>query len=149
VDHVAKFSAVLVFGIAVAFAGVAGAQSGQNTISVPVSGLQTSAGSVRCGLYDSAQTFRKTGQEAMGSVVSIKGTSATCVFKGVAPGTYAIAAFHASKGETELSYGLFGKPKQGYGFSRNPASLFGPPSFSAASFVYKGGAVSVPITLSY
>jgi uncharacterized protein (DUF2141 family) len=125
------------------------AQSPKNTISVPVSGLQGDAGNVRCGLYASAATFRKAGQEAMGVVAPIKSRAATCVFSNVPSGTYAVAAFHAAKGETQISYGLFGKPDQGYGFSRNPASLFGPPAFSAASFVYKGGPVSMPVTLSY
>lgn len=133
---------------AVMSAGSAAAQSG-NTISVPVDGLRSSNGNVRCGLYDSADSFRKPGEEAMGVVAAIKGQKATCIFSKVDPGTYAVAVFHAEKGETQISYGLFGKPNQGYGFSRNPVSLFGPPSFSAASFAYKGGAASYPVSLNY
>jgi uncharacterized protein (DUF2141 family) len=125
------------------------AQSEKNTISVPVTGLQSDAGSVRCGLYASAATFRKPGQEALGAVAPIKSRAATCVFSNVPAGTYAVAVFHAASGETQISYGLFGKPDQGYGFSRNPASLFGPPAFSAASFAYKGGPVAMPVKLSY
>jgi uncharacterized protein (DUF2141 family) len=125
------------------------AQSQKSTISVPVGGLASDAGTVRCGLYASAASFRKPGQETQGVVAPIKGRAATCVFANVAAGTYAVAVFHAADGETQISYGLFGKPDQGYGFSRNPTSLFGPPAFSAASFVYKGGAVSMPVTLSY
>jgi uncharacterized protein (DUF2141 family) len=65
------------------------------------------------------------------------------------PGTYAVAAFHAERNETRMQYGLFGKPKEGYGFSRNPPSNMGAPAFSAAAFDYAGGAQTVPIRLIY
>jgi uncharacterized protein (DUF2141 family) len=48
-----------------------------------------------------------------------------------------------------METGLFGKPKQGYGFSNSPSSIFGPPSFDSAAFTYSGGAVQVPVRLSY
>jgi uncharacterized protein (DUF2141 family) len=50
---------------------------------------------------------------------------------------------------TTRETGLFGKPKQGYGFSNNPSSMFGPPSFDSAAFTYSGGALHVPVRLSY
>jgi uncharacterized protein (DUF2141 family) len=34
-------------------------------------------------------------------------------------------------------------------FSNNPSSTFGPPSFESAAFTYKGGALQVPVRLSY
>jgi uncharacterized protein (DUF2141 family) len=48
-----------------------------------------------------------------------------------------------------METGLFGKPKQGYGFSNNPSSMFGPPGFSSAAFEYKGGHLTLPVHLSY
>ena len=48
-----------------------------------------------------------------------------------------------------METGLFGKPKQGYGFSNNPSSTFGPPSFSSAAFEYRGGGLNLPVQLSY
>jgi uncharacterized protein (DUF2141 family) len=39
--------------------------------------------------------------------------------------------------------------KQGYGFSNNPSSTFGPPSFSSAAFEYRGGGLNLPVQLSY
>ena len=74
---------------------------------------------------------------------------ATCVFNGLAAGTYAVAVFHAETNETQMETGLFGKPKQGYGFSGNPSSMFGPPGFDSAAFEYKGGNLNLPVRLSY
>ena len=128
--------------------GVAEAQQG-NTISVPISGLHNNNGNVRCGLYNSAATFPKDGQQFQGVVAAITNQQATCVFTNVPPGTYAVAAFHAEQGETTMRTGMFGQPKEGYGFSRNAAGTFGPPSFGDAAYAYSGGAVNFPITISY
>jgi uncharacterized protein (DUF2141 family) len=68
---------------------------------------------------------------------------------GLPAGTYAVAVFHAEHNEAQMETGLFGKPKQGYGFSRNPSSAFGPPSFASAAFDYKGGSMNLPVRLSY
>lgn len=118
-------------------------------LSINVSGVRNDSGAVRCGLYASADGFRQPGREQSGVVARPSGGQATCVFSGLAAGTYAVAVFHAEQNETQIQYGMFGKPKQGYGFSRNPSTTFGPPNFEAASFSYSGGNQSVPVTLQY
>jgi uncharacterized protein (DUF2141 family) len=130
------------------FVVVAQAQQG-NTISVPVSGLHNNNGNVRCGLYNSAASFPNDGQQFQGVVAPIANQQATCVFSNVPPGTYAVAVFHAEHGEEKMQTGLFGQPKEGYGFSRNATGSFGPPSFGAAAYAYSGGAVNFPVTLTY
>ena len=140
---------VVACGLVVLFAGaIAQAQSG-NSISVPVSGLHNNNGNVRCGLYNSAATFPKDGQQFQGVAAPIANQQATCVFENVPPGTYAVAVFHAEQGETSMRTGMFGQPKEGYGFSRNATGSFGPPAFSAAAYAYSGGAATFPITLTY
>src|SRR5262249_1655906 len=122
-------------------------------LSVTVAGVRNDNGSVRCGLYSSADAFpepcRERGRETRGVAAPIKNGQATCVFSGIPAGTYAVAVFHAERNETQMETGLFGKPKQGYGFSNNPSSTFGPPSFASAAFAYKGGAFDLPVQLSY
>ena len=114
-----------------------------------VEGVRNDNGSVRCGLYSSADGFREPGREMRGVVAPIKNGHATCVFSGIPAGTYAVAVFHAEHNETQMETGLFGKPKQGYGFSNNPSSMFGPPGFESAAFAYNGASLQVPIRLSY
>jgi len=141
-----------IIGLAIsATIGMALAAHGQggNTISAPIEGLRNNKGEVRCGLFNSAATFRQPGQQTMGVAVPIANQQATCVFDNVPPGTYAIAAFHAENNETQLQTNFLGIPKEGYGFSRNPATSFGPPGFSDASYAYTGGGTSWPITISY
>ena len=140
-------SAVLLLALT-AGASAANAQAA-GRLSVPVSGLRSDEGVVRCGLYAGAASFPKAGQESRGVIAKIKGGQATCVFNGLKPGTYAVAAFHAANDETQMQYGMFGKPKEGYGFSRNPPARMGAPAFASAAFDFTGAAQSAPITLSY
>ncbi len=71
------------------------------------------------------------------------------MFSGLPAGTYAVAVFHAEHTETQMETGLFGKPKQGDGFSTTPSATVGPPSFSSAAFEYRGGGLNLPVQLSY
>ena len=130
-----------------ALLGVAAQPPGQ--LSLTVTGVRNEEGVVRCGLYNSPDTFPKPGQQFRGVIARISNQEATCVFTGVPAGTYAIAFFHASQNESQLTYGAFGKPQQGFGFSNNASGLFGPPSFSAASFTYSGGNQRLQAALSY
>jgi uncharacterized protein (DUF2141 family) len=138
----------LLTALALGTANPASAQS-QGRLSVSVEGVRNDSGSVRCGLYSSPDGFREPGREMRGAVAPIKNGQATCLFSGVPAGTYAVAVFHAEHNETQMETGFFGKPKQGYGFSNNPSSTFGPPSFDSAAFTYKGGTLHLPVQLSY
>jgi uncharacterized protein (DUF2141 family) len=82
-------------------------------------------------------------------VAKISGGKADCVFDGVPPNVYAVALFHAERNEEKLTYGFFGAPNQGYGFSNNPDTSFGPASFREAAFTYGGGDMSVPVKVKY
>ena len=140
------FLTAVVFTLGSALA--ANAQS-SGRLGVSVGGLRNDNGSVRCGLYASPNGFREPGREFRGAAAPIRNGQATCVFSGIPPGTYAVAVFHAENNETQMETGMFGRPKQGYGFSRNPSSGLGPPDFSSAAFDYKGGNLNMPVRLNY
>src|SRR5258708_37295282 len=107
-----KCNAIMIaFGLVAGLAGtVAEAQQG-NTISVPVSGLRNNNGNVRCGLYNSAATFPKDGQQFQGVAAPIVNQQATCGFKNVPPGPYARALFQPEDGEDKKRAGLLGQPQ--------------------------------------
>jgi len=127
----------------------ASAQLANNKVGVVVNGLRSDSGVVRCGLYAGPAGFRQPGREFRGAVGRINGQQATCVFGNLPAGNYAVAVFHAERGETQIKTGAFGKPEQGYGFSNNPSSGFGPPDYSSAAFTYSGGTQTLPVTLHY
>src|SRR5258706_8413989 len=61
-------------------------------VGVSVTGLRSDSGVVRCGLYANAGGFAQPGHEMRGTVARISGQQATCVFSGLKPGRYAVAA---------------------------------------------------------
>lgn len=138
---VQSLAAVIASAIpAVAFAG---------SVNVAINGVRNDAGVIRCGLFASADGFRVPGRELREIVSKIAGGKASCAFGSVSDGTYAIAVFHAENNEKTLETGLFGQPKQGVGFSRNPSITFGPPGFSSASFQVGDKPVNLQIEMKY
>jgi len=136
--------------LAVALAGAAAEAQQGNTINVAVSGIRDSNGSIRCGLFNSADTFPKDGRELMGVEAPIANGQATCTFNNVpAPATYAVAYFKAAPGQTKMKTGMFGMPQDPYGFSRNATIGMGPPSFNSAAYSYAGGNTTWPVTITY
>jgi len=68
--------------------------------------------------------------------------------EGLAPGDYAIAVIHDANGNAKLDT-MLGIPREGFGFSRNPAIGFGPPRFSAARFALGTGAEKQQVRIRY
>lgn len=129
--------------------GVAAEAQQGNTINVAVSGIRDNNGTIRCGLFNSAATFPKDGQEYKGVEAPIANGQATCTFSDVPAGTYAVAYFKAKPGQTRMATGLFGTPQDPYGFSRNATIGMGPPSFDSAAYSYSGGNTVWPVTITY
>lgn len=123
--------------------------AGAETLNVTVTSVRSTNGIVRCGLFASANGFRTPGREVQAADAAIKGGKAVCRFANVAPGKYALAVFHAEKNEASIQYGLFGKPKQGVGFSNNPSITFGAPSFDKARFAMNKPQLDLSIALQY
>lgn len=67
---------------------------------------------------------------------------------GLAPGDYAVAVIHDENGNGKLDKRLI-VPREGFGFSRNPAIRFGPPDFADASFGLAAGSASQTIRMKY
>lgn len=118
-------------------------------LTVNVTDLQNDKGEVRCGLFAGAEGWRDENQAIRTATAPIQGKVARCDFGDVLPGHYAIALFHAPDGETKVSYGLLGKPKQGVGFSNNPSITFGPPSYDKASFELGANALELTVEMKY
>ncbi len=69
-------------------------------------------------------------------------------FDGLPKGNYAVAVIHDENGNSRLDT-FAGIPREGFGFSRNPAVRFGPPRFEAARFTLDGGAETQQVRMRY
>jgi|SRR5271166_1810465 len=122
----------------------------RNLVEGQILNLRSSDGVVRCALWNSPQGFpRIDASKFAGVVAQIRGNNATCVFKDLPSGTYAMAILDDTNDDAHMDYDFMGLPTKGYGFSNNVKGLLGPPTFDAASFHYNGGKLTLPIRLYY
>ena len=67
---------------------------------------------------------------------------------GMNRGTYALTIFHDENGNGKLDT-LFGIPREGFGFSRNPVVRFGPPRFDQVRFQIAAGLSRQTLRMQY
>lgn len=125
-----------------------GTAKAESTIQVTLKDVRDATGNLRASLYREPETFRK--EDKAIQVVSIPASQGDVqfVFKDLAPGRYAIMAYHDanSDGKLDLRFGMF--PTEGYGLSNNP-KIFGPPKFADSAFEVGESGTSVNISILY
>ena len=67
----------------------------------------------------------------------VTGNTATVRFDSLLPGPKAVRLFHDENSNGTLDTNFFGIPTEGYGFSNNPRSRFGEPSFRDRLFEHQ------------
>jgi uncharacterized protein (DUF2141 family) len=114
---------------------------GQHTITVKFSEIKPVQGKIYVGLYNSEATFMNDEAYFKSCITAVNGGTAECLLEDIPTGKYAISVFHDENSNGKLDTGMFGIPKEGYGFSNNARGTFGPPSFVDSSFEVKGNVV--------
>ena len=125
---------------AAALALLAPAFASAADLTVRIEGVRSADGDIRVALHR-----RADGVDFPDSAGIVKaamrsaGKAGDLVFAGLAPGDYAVAAFHDEDRDGDLNTNLLGMPTEGYGFSNEARGIFGPPGFDAAAFTIKAG----------
>lgn len=112
-------------------AGCTGPAS-QTWLNVVVDGLRSNNGLVAVTLYadDSSKFLIRHGSLYVGRVDAQTGTTRTCIFV-PRTGVYALALYHDENGNRSFDRTGIGFPAEGFGFSNNPATLAGLPTFKS------------------
>ena len=108
------------------------------TVEVSVTGLRSAKGQVLVCLTTNPKAFPDCSKDQRSVRMAVNAADAGD-FAVHAPvtGTYAIAVVHDENSNNKMDTAIF-LPKEGFGFSRNPAITVGPPSFKSASFAVSG-----------
>ena len=116
-----------------------------NNIRASLVGLSNNKGRVGCIIFNSADGWpRDRSKAAMQVRAPIQDGAGTCEFKGLPPGTYAIASFHDEYETGKMKTNLLGMPQEAFGFSNDAKpSTVSPPPFSACAVTYSGGVLDV------
>lgn len=118
-------------------------------LRISVGGVRSADGLLMIAVYDDPARFRQEGAAIATIRLKARAGEANVTLNGVSPGGYAIAAFHDENANGELDANLLGIPTEGYGFSNDARSSFGPPSFDAAQVEVGSGPRTASIDLRY
>src|SRR5512146_2287542 len=105
--------------------------AGGQTVTVNVSTFRNANGALECSLFAGPKGFPDHPEAAIAKVRSAIGAdhTAACVFRGLAPGEYAVGVMHDEDGNGKFDQGLFGMPLEGYGFSNNHTHALSAPTW--------------------
>lgn len=119
-------------------------------MNVVTEGLRNNNGLLAITIYpDNASRFLvKKGSIDVIRVPARAGTNRTCIFLPRA-GVYAIAVYHDENGSRKIDRNSLGFPTEGGGFSNNPSTLAGLPTFRSVRLNVPQTGMSTRIQLRY
>lgn len=118
------------------------------TLDVKVDHVRSAKGVLRLCLTADPKNFPGCVDDARAVTRSVPASTENIRFEGLPPGSYAVAVIHDANDNNRLDT-MFGIPREGFGFSRNPAIGFGPPRFAAARFTLTDAPEVQAITMRY
>lgn len=126
------------------------AAASNGSVEVTIEGIASTDGLVYASLFSSADGFPGERELAIAnqSVPASDSSNGTLVVKffEIPAGTFAISIMHDANANGKLDANFLGIPSEDYGFSQNPDSLFGPPSFDKAAVPLAAGETQ-PLTI--
>ncbi len=130
---------------------ITGSQAAQapGILDVSVSGLRSLKGNILVCVTADAKAFPDCSKDANARKAVIPTNNSSHIyFHGMKPGTYAVSLVHDENANGKLDTKAM-IPGEGFGFSRNPMILFGPPSFGGAKFTLDANGGAQAIKMKY
>lgn len=144
--------AALILALAIGAAALTSAAEATESpaaLEVSISGLRNMKGNVLVCVTANPRFFPDCSKDPKSFRATVPARdSAQVSFRGIAQGTYAIALVHDENSNSKMDMAIF-LPKEGFGFSRNPAIVTGPPKFKAAAFAIDAAEVSQQVKMKY
>lgn len=130
-------------------AGCAGPTS-KTWLKVVVEGVHGSSGQIAMTLYndDPSRFLAHHGALYVGRVQAVANTTTSCIFI-PRPGVYVVAVYHDENGNGSFDRNSLGLPAEAYGFSNNPPTLLGLPSFRSVRLNVEHSGLTAHIQLTY
>lgn len=123
------------------------ARAAAATLMIRFEGIETPNGQIMLSVFDNAAAHDGNGAPVRVAAVPVDGTTALASFEGLAPGDYAVKAFHDIDGDGKMGTNPFGMPLEPYAFSNNAKAQGGPPRWDAARFPVAAGANAIRIAI--
>ncbi len=115
---------------------------------VTLDGVAHAKGGLRIGLYDKPETFRKEDRSVAVLTAAATPGRASVRFENLAPGRYAVMAYHDEDGDGGLDRFMGMIPTEGYALSNDP-EVSGPPAFEECAFELPADGREIVVSLRY
>lgn len=115
-------------------------------VTLTIHGANPGEGELRVAVCDEA-TFLKEVPCPKQVARKAAANPETITIVEVPPGQWAVSISYDLNGNQRLDRNFLGIPSEPYGFSRNPSTAFGPPSFQDAAVEIRADPVSLEIGL--
>ena len=128
--------ALLLAGVACRAPAPAVVAAGAATLTIRLDGFRNDRGAAIVSLFQGEKGFPDDVAASRATVtVPIREGVATAFFRDLPYGDYAVSVLHDENGDGTMATGLFGAPREGFGFSGFPDYRFGPPAFAEVRFL--------------
>ena len=105
-----------------------------HALQITVNNFENLKGKLQVCLTDKKKDFLK--QCEYETAVAVTNNTISLEIANIKTGIYSISLFHDENNNGVLdTKGFFGIPSEPYGFSNNPSTTFGPPSFEECTFL--------------
>lgn len=105
-------------------------------LTVNITGFEERTGEARLAVFGPGDSFPMEIDEALyKGVMTVDADTLVFTIDSLAPGTYAIYAYHDKDMDGELDMHWYGPPSEKVGVSNNATGFAGPPGFDDASFL--------------
>lgn len=119
------------------------------TLEVNIYGLRSMKGNVLVCVTANPRFFPDCSKDPKSLRANVPARdSANVSFSNMVQGTYAVALVHDENSNSKMDMAVF-LPKEGFGFSRNPVVMAGPPKFSSAAFAVESVDVHQRVKIKY
>ena len=117
---------------------------------VNVENVQAERGLIAVTLYadDSSRFLARRGALYVGRVPARTPATRVCIHL-PSTGTYAIAVYHDADANRSFNRTGIGLPEEGFGFSNNPGTLFGLPSFRSVRLAVARNDMQTTVRIRY
>jgi uncharacterized protein (DUF2141 family) len=117
---------------------------------VRVEGVRSGDGLIALTLYadDPRRFLARRGSLYVGRSPARAGVTHACIFV-PGPGVYGIVVYHDSNANRRLDRNFVGLPTEGGGFSNNPSTFLGLPSFRSVRFAVRSSGQTIRVKLRY
>ncbi len=105
----------------------------ESTLTLEVSGLQKTGGSVFVGLYSSKENYQ-SGKAIRRQTIPVTGSTMIINFAQIPFGDYGIKLFHDKNDDKKMNFNFFGIPTELYGYSNNANGFMSGASWKQAKF---------------